>query len=268
MTAPRNERDSELSHIYKDGGWPEPSRQIDKAILAAARREHSFVRRWAPPFALAATVVLSFTILFKTVEEKPDEAMVSLPMPDKPAPSAGKPEATTEKKPTAAPTPTPPQPFASAPKLAPIEHTTPADKAALLPQLAPAPSRAAPALKKEAPQAARADRLEREPESRQRGRALESGPPREARPEVGSEPAPAPQPSQESPPPTSTPSLGASVLSGVAAGRTADAVERSPQAWLDVIRKLKAQGKTEEAGRELDEFRKRHPDYELPGDLR
>jgi TolA-binding protein len=45
-------------------------------------------------------------------------------------------------------------------------------------------------------------------------------------------------------------------------------VERSPETWLADVRKLKAQGRTEEAERELAEFRKRYPDFRLPDDLR
>jgi len=54
------------------------------------------------------------------------------------------------------------------------------------------------------------------------------------------------------------------------AGRVAvsEAKERTPEKWLEDIRKLKTQGKTAEVERELAEFKKRHPDYRLPEDLR
>jgi hypothetical protein len=45
------------------------------------------------------------------------------------------------------------------------------------------------------------------------------------------------------------------------------APQRSPEAWLEDIRRLKAQGRDEEAAAELAEFRKRYPDYALPADL-
>jgi hypothetical protein len=44
--------------------------------------------------------------------------------------------------------------------------------------------------------------------------------------------------------------------------------ERSPQTWIEDIRKLMAAGKSEEAGQEIAEFKKRYPDYALPDDLR
>jgi len=43
--------------------------------------------------------------------------------------------------------------------------------------------------------------------------------------------------------------------------------ERTPQTWIEDIRRLKGEGRTEEAGRELAEFRKRYPEYTLPEDL-
>jgi hypothetical protein len=44
--------------------------------------------------------------------------------------------------------------------------------------------------------------------------------------------------------------------------------ERAPQAWIDDIRKLMKEGKSEEAGEEIAKFKKRYPDYVLPDDLR
>ena len=57
---------------------------------------------------------------------------------------------------------------------------------------------------------------------------------------------------------------------GVLANRAAGAPEfiSPPQNWVEVIRKLKADGKAEEATRNLAEFRKYYPDYPLPEDLR
>src|SRR6266496_4022769 len=47
-----------------------------------------------------------------------------------------------------------------------------------------------------------------------------------------------------------------------------EAKERTPEKWLEDIRKLKTQGKTAEVERELAEFKKRYPDYRPPDDLR
>ena len=47
-----------------------------------------------------------------------------------------------------------------------------------------------------------------------------------------------------------------------------EAKERTPEKWLEDIRKLRTEGKATEVERELAEFRKRYPDYILPEDLR
>jgi hypothetical protein len=52
------------------------------------------------------------------------------------------------------------------------------------------------------------------------------------------------------------------------AARAPIVLERTPQAWIDDIRKLKAQARAEDAERELAAFAKRYPDYQLPEDLR
>jgi hypothetical protein len=52
-----------------------------------------------------------------------------------------------------------------------------------------------------------------------------------------------------------------------AAPAAAEAKARTPEAWLEEIRRLKAQGRDAEAAAELAEFRKRHPDFALPPDL-
>jgi len=88
----------------------------------------------------------------------------------------------------------------------------------------------------------------------------------------------APSPALASPfAPASTPAAAPAVTPAPAATSGAvtsalsaapKAAERSPQAWIEDIRKLMAAGKSEEAGGELAEFKKRYPDYTLPEDLR
>lgn len=76
--------------------------------------------------------------------------------------------------------------------------------------------------------------------------------------------APAASPSAEAA------STGAAAVGAIAAGRIAapEAKERTPEKWLEDIRRLKSQGRTADAERELAEFRKRYPDYALPEDIR
>lgn len=49
--------------------------------------------------------------------------------------------------------------------------------------------------------------------------------------------------------------------------RSAPQVARSPEDWIEEIRRLKSQGRDADAAAELAEFRRRHPDYALPADL-
>jgi len=256
-------RDHELSRIYREGAWPEPRRQLDDAILEAsrraarARRSASFVWRWGPRFALAATVVLTFSLLLRMSEEMPGEKIAPLLTP------------AARRAPPAAPRPA--RPVEEAKPLAEIAtpKSEPAPPRGLVeeppPTLQSAPAAPAFALKKEAPEAARADALQRGSDIQQNSRLREAAlPPRELQP----------APARPAPPPIAAPTAqapGAAVTSGLAtslAARAPGVAERSPQAWLDDIRKLKAQGKTEDAQRELAEFRKRYPDYRLPDDLR
>jgi len=125
--------------------------------------------------------------------------------------------------------------------------------------------------------------LQRRPDATQALRAREpASPAREQRPAnapvsvFGATPAFAPSPvpaSPAAPAPASAPAaaLGAATTSGAvtnALSAAPKAAERSPQAWIEDIRKLMAAGKSEEAGSELAVFKKRYPDYTLPEDLR
>jgi hypothetical protein len=69
--------------------------------------------------------------------------------------------------------------------------------------------------------------------------------------------------------PTAAPAAGALSAAAVE-NRPAvpEAKERTPEKWLEDIRKLKTEGRAIEAERDLAEFKKRYPDYILPDDLR
>lgn len=69
VNSPRNGK--ALSHIYREGAWPEPNRQIEQAIRATERGRRSPARRWALPFALGATALLALALIIKPVQEQP-----------------------------------------------------------------------------------------------------------------------------------------------------------------------------------------------------
>jgi hypothetical protein len=52
-----------------------------------------------------------------------------------------------------------------------------------------------------------------------------------------------------------------------AASVSAEQKVRTPEEWLEELRRLKGSGRTDEFVKELAEFRKRFPDYKLPADL-
>jgi hypothetical protein len=71
------------------------------------------------------------------------------------------------------------------------------------------------------------------------------------------------------PAPAANNMLSRSSMSGASVDTaSAKAAERSPQSWIEDIRKLIKEGKSEDAGAQIAEFKKRYPDYALPEDLR
>jgi hypothetical protein len=247
MTEPR---DRELSSIYRETESAEPPRRIDDAILAASRRaagsrprpvRAGLARRLSAPMALAATVLLTFTVTLMVFQDlpEPDSAQVLM--------QSGRADAGPEKPAQAEPGPPkpipPPESRRDAKAQAPAESAFSSEQARARP----------PAFVLDARDALREKR--------------ESEPMRASRP---TQPAPTAPASSASPrsETTSTPQ-GVGRVAATASRLAADeAKERSPEKWLEDIRNLKAQGKSPEAERELAEFRKRYPDYRLPEDLR
>ncbi len=72
-------RDEELSRIYRDADGPRPQQRVDDNILAASQRVAGagarpagarFARRWGTPVALAATVLVTFTLALMVFERE------------------------------------------------------------------------------------------------------------------------------------------------------------------------------------------------------
>src|SRR6266853_1880765 len=82
-------------------------------------------------------------------------------------------------------------------------------------------------------------------------------------------PAAAPAPGANSLRESASTLQGAGAVGGATSrAAVSEAKERTPEKWLEDIRKLKTEGKATEVERELAEFKKRDPDYILPEDLR
>ena len=288
-------RDEELSRIYRDAEALEPPQRVDDNILAASRRvagarprsaPAGFARRWGVPVALAATAVVTTTLALMVFERQSglDTMAPAAPGAVRPAKvSPGQPQrADSSAKPSPAELPS------AAPSLS-----------APVPRAAARGDRAEPQPGKSAPSSERlgtgqpgfAADVPRAPEAL---RKKETRPaPAAAAPSPGEragadQPAASPD-AQRAPEVRQAPRAPAAALAADAntlresaltlqragvisapAGRVAvsEAKERTPEKWLEDIRKLKTQGKTAEVERELAEFKKRHPDYRLPDDLR
>lgn len=308
MNESNGHRDHKLSSVYREGAWPEPSRQIDQAILSASRRawrEQPFFKRWAPALAVAATVLLTSSLVLKVYLAQPDA--VSPSGPEKPPePGAGQAPAAEQatgpvrpqaEAPAPQPVTTPPPGFSSsmdageAARLDRMQRDLSTLKLSTPPSESPAPKsslaeKSAPPAKKEA-----ADALQRRPAAPQANAPVSvfgAAPPAQQaaravgkpaqpftqtaappRPETqGQEAQPAQTPPLTAPETRQAPNLATSQAAAVSAGSAAKGAERPPQAWIEDIRKLMKEGKSEEAGGQLADFKKRYPDYVLPEDLR
>ena len=267
-------RDDELSRIYRDAEGPRPPQRVDDNILAASQR---VARRWGTPVALAATVLVTFTLALMVFEREsgldamaPEARRTDRPAKVLPAePRAGQP---------GTPSPLVLHPIAPAPPISQALQRDPVGQGpgestvsrgglgTGQPAFAPEVPRAPDALRKReeakpAPAAAAPAASERA--------SVERQPPAQSAPELR----------QQAPQAAAPPAAGAGgLLESASTVRSAggfasplavsEAKERTPEKWLEDIRKLRTEGKTTEVERELAEFRKRYPDYILPEDLR
>ena len=261
-----------------------------------------FSRRWGTPVAIAATVLVTSTLALMVFERQSGVDTVAPPVPraDRPA-KVSVPE--TQRAPQAEKS----SPAGKSPP-AEIQRAAPAGKSPVAapprPEKAPATPEKAPATP--GPQAApRSDKVQQHTvETALSSERRATGQPARApaiprgveilrkseevkpAPAAASPQAPVPDAQRvfdaqqrlramQAPPAAGAVSEPAATLqgSGVAAPvanrlATPEAKERTPEKWIEDIRKLKTEGKASEAERELAEFKKRYPDYRLPDDLR
>lgn len=253
-------RDPRLDGAYRETPRQEPPRALDERIRTAARRavdarpqslsaRRSWASRWRIPLSVAATVVVAVTLSFMVQDEEARKSRVDTPIGS------------------------------------PVPETTPAMRDMEAKQAEPTPAPPATIQKRgAAPEArGRADEVSPAPATPAQG-TIQPAP---SAPAAGAGTAPAPFVREEQPQPRSLPDTEAApglsrdrALSDRPVGATREAVparapaapaavpaQRPPEAWLEEIRRLKAQGREAEAAAELAEFRRRYPDFALPADL-
>jgi hypothetical protein len=279
-------RDPNLDRAYRDTARDEPPAELDERIRAAARRavgtrpqsldqqaagerRRSWTSRWRVPLSVAATVVIAATVTVMVQEEerrpRDDAGRDAAPLrvepreAEQPAPPAESAPAKLRSAPSAAPAAPPPLP---APKSA-------AEPPAPPPAPAPRPFREERATEAQQPAAAdSAPVAPGESQMRRQAPAPAASPPAAAPP-----PAPAPRPSA-APAQRTAPAGAASdalrrdrTLGDRPERASRESAMRSPEAWVEHIRSLRAQGREAEATTELAELRRAYPDFQLPTDL-
>jgi hypothetical protein len=263
------EIDPNLSRLYGEASTEDPPEALDAAILDAAREQaamrqrharaqvqgrsqrdgRSLRSRWMMPASVIATLVLGVSIALLVGRERPDTADSSAIRQIPPRPQSWPPAPVTESvRPKAADSAAP---EAAAAKEAPaaVAPASPASAqapAATLPAQVPLPQPALPA-----PSAA------------------------ETLPAENS--AKANSPSASAPAAATESNAGESAIGGAGVAAQAapaaaaklepmrqQSIQRSPEAWLVEISRLKGEGRENEAAQLLAEFRRTYPAYAVP----
>lgn len=293
------ERDAALDRLYRAAGHETPPARLDEAILAAARREvrarpqsvTSGLRRWRVPVSIAAVVVLSVSLVTLVKEEGGE-----LPLPSVSAPPS--PPVERSSKPAQAVTP----PAAGA--LTRGQAAVPAAARPAVRDQAGAGasddlrSRGDDSV---SAQRARASKDATSGDAAEATARLNTEPKRQpqSQPQSFQESSSSPEPGYPAAPPASPAGSLAARAPAVAERRTtplpaasapkaADSTtlrqatseaapgheqlpawhnleKEAPQRWIERINELRVQQRTAEAEAVLAEFKRRFPDYPLPG---
>lgn len=236
------EIDPKLSRLYREASSEDPPAALDAAILAAARKQVAKPQRrarpswlrWMAPASAIATLVLGVSIALLVEREQPETTRDMSIHPIAPLPQSAPPASVTESVKAK-----------SADSAAPAAAKKKETPAAPAPAPAARPAEAVPPAAQAFPAESRA----------------KAAAPRTAAPKAATESNAA-----------SDSALGASGAAApaapAAAGKLAplrqQAIQRSPEAWLDEISRLKREGREQEAAEQLAEFRKAYPAYAVP----
>jgi hypothetical protein len=258
-----SEIDPKLSRLYREASSEGPPAALDAVILAAARKQvakpqrraRSAWVRWMAPASAIATLVLGVSIALLVEREQPDPTRDMSIHPIRPLPQSAPPARATESaKPKAAGSAAPGAAANKEAAAAPAQAPVPAAPAQVPVLAAPAP---APATRRAepAPPAAQAFPAEN------RAKAAES---RMAAPKAATEPNVAGDSALGG---ASAAAPAAPAAAGKLAPLRQQAMQRSPEAWLDEIGRLRREGRDKEAAEQLAEFRKAYPAHAVPESL-
>lgn len=263
--------DPRVADAWREASSEEPPASVDDAILAAARREVSARpetlsvwearearasrRRWWPLAAAATVAAIAVGVVQLTpTDELASSSSETARMSDVPPPAA-RPDAkeTAPSSAATAPAPATPAPSAapvpSTPDPFPARRNTASDTAAATGEVAAAPAPPLPAAGRSRTESAA--KVPRESDSVARQSS--------AVPAVAAPAAP-----------LAKMAAAPDAESGVTDARQKDRKPLPVAEWIALIRRLRAEGKADEAARELTAFRAAHADHEklLPPDLR
>lgn len=271
-------RDPNLDRAYRETPRDEPPPALDERIRAAARRavgtrpqsleqqagdarRRSWASRWRVPLSVAATLVIAatLTVMVQDEERRPrDDAgtgvspMIVVPRePEQRAPPAASArDAAPARKPGSVPAPA-----------APAAPSPPS------PAAEPAPKLEERARSVEQPAATGSMEAARQLEMRRQAPAPAAAPPLAA---------PAPAPALKAAPQTAPAGAASESLRRDrelgdrperASREAAPSAIRSPEAWVELVRSLRMQGREAEATAELAGLQRAYPDFRLPADL-
>lgn len=251
MTEPRQDlpTDPQVSRLYREHAQDEPSAAIDQKILARARqavaarppvtRRTGWWQRWRMPLTLLTTVMLTVSLTL-LVERQPGD--LSTP------PATEKPRSESVQDGFVAPGKKQAEP---APPARPIPPAAPSVKE----------NRPPPRVDSRERDASRASKIDAEqaPAAPSTVDKAESAAPAAANATSQA----AGRGELRAAPEISAARPAAAPLAKSRADGT-----RTPELWLEQIRTLRNAGKSEEAERQLAEFRRAHPDYPLPEEFR
>ena len=272
---------SELHALYREGAADEPDLLLDRRILEAARdglnadqarkatNTTSWWKTWARPTSAIAVMVLGLSLTWNVIDEQERALRDGIISAENSPELAGKTN-TADVRSEAAATVQAPLKDQAPKTLAPMTEKKQVSESQAVTTAEP---RSLPARQNSAASKAGAIGSPAQPSVAADAPAVVRGRQAVATPAAPGIVAPVSPSAFAMPKAEAVSELAAKSMTkrmaSPAMNKEADAANdlATPEAWLDQIRKLRASGRTAEAGQSLERFRKRYPGVVLPDDL-